>query len=165
MKTQLYYKFLELRQNTESNRWMRFNTLLVLNGLLIASWSQLITTPGLGLFVVEILLSLFGVGLSLTWSILSITTNEYHRTYNTAARSLEVALKRRSPELTGRFISEREKLIKVEGTWKELGTSTFLTESIPLFFVLLFVILAAVSVAENWGELSRRLTSAICFVF
>ncbi|HQQ97075.1 MAG TPA: hypothetical protein PLX35_07415 [Cyclobacteriaceae bacterium] len=161
MKTQLYFKFLELRQNTESNRWMRFNTLLVVNSLLIASWSQLITRPGLGLFVVEIILTLFGAGLSLTWSILSVTTNAYHKTYNKAAKSLEAALKAHSPELTGNFISQREKRIKVKGTWKELGTSTFLTESIPLFFALLFLILAAVSVTENWAELSVMLTSVI----
>ncbi len=146
-KIETYFKLLELRQNTESNRWTRFNTLLIVDGLLLAAWTQVLGSSIKSAIIILIILPILGVALNAVWHFLSVSTNKYHRLYNDQAMMLEKDL----GDLIPCKIREAENETITYTDWRrKAGTSTWLSEWVPIIFVVLFIGMTILSLLIIW---------------
>lgn len=145
-KLETYFKLLDLRQNTETNRWTRFNALLIVDGLLITVWTQIMTTSCKSMRVDYIFLPILGAVVSAIWYFLSVNTNKYHSLYNDKARKLEKEL---GVTIPCKICKAESEAITYSGWRKKAGTSTWISEKTPIFFTFIFIYLIILSVLKT----------------
>ena len=140
----IYYKFIDLAQNTEENRWGRFNALLVVDTVLLAVWGSLIDSTVLGDFNQWLLafVCIPGLLLSLIWKELGARTSRYHKYYIDHAKAIEDSfpIKGNIPMI----MTHADKKAKRNRLY-DVTSSTFIVTYVPLFFALIFSILLIAS--------------------
>ena len=90
-KRELYFKYIDLMQNTENNRTSRLNTFLVINTLFVVAWAQLVIGNPIATFI-SIFIVLPGIFYAKKWEQISKRTNGYLESYRETAKKLQSSI-------------------------------------------------------------------------
>jgi hypothetical protein len=135
-KKELYYRLIDLTEETEQSRWNWFNGFLFADGLFLGGWLMLALGESTSDNVlIQLLLSFIGTGISLVWYFMARKTNKYLEEYYARANRI------------GEEIFDDVKIYQgvIEKKKTRLPGPKTLTQSVPLIFSIVFAVLLFIS--------------------
>jgi hypothetical protein len=142
--TEIYGMLATLALHSETVRWTRVNTLLVVDSILLAAWAGLFagTNAFLGKETLLALLCVPGVILGVLFAWLGWRSSEYMDDFHYAAHEME---KQFPPALPRPFHISESRRETVRKSLVRFTSSKLMVAAIPLVFAVLFLGLAGAS--------------------
>lgn len=141
---EVYRLLADLVIHAEKTRWARLNTVLVLNSILLATWTLLFsgTKEFIGKEFLLVLLCLPGIWLGILFSCLGWRSSQYLDDYHGLAERIEKQFPEGLPRPFHRSARRRKTLRRGLG---RLTSSKWLVTYTPAIYAVVFAILAVAS--------------------
>ncbi len=139
---EIYQAYRDLVVHSEDVSWSRFESLLIINSILIVAWATLFAKqPPLSVWtkVVMTAISLLGITVGWAWSDLGRRGRQYLDQYKAKAKAIEEHHDKKDWWEEGIPITDRP--FQVTVVTRRLSSSAFLLIWLPLLFSLMNVIL------------------------
>jgi hypothetical protein len=141
----VYPVLMALVQGAEEIRWTRLYNLSVVNTLFVLAWSAVFTSYHESRVPVLIVLALPGLVFSVLWIPLGQRSSDFVDTYYNLALRAESSF---PPGVPRAYEEIRDIRDTAKKGWKRFSSSRLIMSRVPAVFVVMFLVLTAVSVLQ-----------------